>query len=79
MNELLIFFIIIISLLLFTNYIVSLSYYEFFGEYKISKVGSVSDLFPKRSKGVKTKLPVERDKIEEVQEIDPDVVRYLYD
>ena len=78
MNELLVILLVILFLLIFTNYILSISY-EFFGEYRISKVGSISDMFPKKSKGIKTKLPVERDKIEEVQEVDPDVVRYLYD
>lgn len=42
-----------------------------------SFLGTVSAMFPRKSKGVKTKLPVERDNIEDVQKLEKDVLKYL--
>ena len=43
----------------------------------VSSIGKVSTIFPKRPKSLKYNLPVQRDKIEEVQKLEKDVIKYL--
>lgn len=73
---------LILSLFLLTfisNFVYKARSIDNFNDLKISAVGKPSKLFPKKSKALSYKIPIERDKIEEVQKLDFDVVRYHYD
>jgi len=56
---------------------------ENFGDYTISKIGKVNQIFPKKAKGLSNKIPISRnkpvgkDEIEDIQEVDPDIVEYI--
>lgn len=43
----------------------------------VSSINKKSTIFPKRPKSLKYNLPVQRDKIEEVQKVEKDVLKYL--
>ena len=79
MDELLVISLLILANLVFLVLILKKEDKEHFGEFKVSKIGKISQMFPRRCKGITIKKPIQDDKIVDVQEVDVDVVRYLYD
>jgi len=66
-----------------TDNILQTQQVENFGDYTISKIGKVNQIFPKKAKGLSNKIPISRnkpvskDEIEDIQEVDPDIVEYI--
>ena len=75
MRKLLVFIIISILFLSFLAFM-TIQIQENYNSYKVSKIGQMSELFPRKSKAIKTKLPVDRDSITEVQNVDNDIIIY---
>ncbi len=85
MNQLLKNSLVILFFLVLLALMLKESQKEYFNDFKVSKIGKISEIFPKKSKGIKSKYPVDRgpptpiakDKIEDIQLVDPDIVDYL--
>jgi len=77
MDELLVISLLILANLVFLVLILKKEDKEHFGEFKVSQIGKISQMFPRRCKSITIKKPIQDDNIVEVQEVDRDVVRYL--
>ncbi len=76
MNELLKHILIILGILIILAMMLSESPIEFYRNFDVTSIGTIKKMFPKKSKGVTTKLPVQRDLIVDIQKLDKEEAAY---